>query len=194
MKFAVLAERSSRHRPWYPVIGPGVLDLQGTLAAMQAEDSPIERVPTSASRIVLAASFIHPDPSLPLGGLLELRDADDRVADVADARRLTLEVTGGSLSKAATRLAPGLYDFQVTAAEGSGGQTLGLRLTFDGAPLTWRNVPIGVDRWLAEGDPLARGGCSLATSPRPGLWPAALLLAAGQLRRRRRQTRYIATR
>jgi subtilisin family serine protease len=160
-------------------LGPGVLDLQGTLAALQAEDSPIERSPADQSRIVLAASFIRPDPRLPLNGLLELRDGRDRVADVSDPRRLGLEVSGGSLSMAPTRLGPGLFQFQVTAPEGSGGAQLELRLTFDGAPLVSRRVPIGVDRWLAEGNPLARGGCSVGTEPAPHAraWASALTLA-----------------
>lgn len=169
-------------------LGPGVLDLQGTLAALRAEDSPLERAPTSQSRIVLAASFVRPDPKLPLNGLLQLRDARDRVADVSDARRLELQVIGGSLSKAPARLGPGLYDFQVTAAEGSGGARLGLRLTFDGATLASRDVPIGVDRWLAEGNPLARGGCSIWGAPAPTpqrQWPLLIVLILAALRRPR---------
>jgi subtilisin family serine protease len=166
--------------------GPGVLDLQGTLAALAAEDSPIERAPTGVSRLVLAASFIHPDPGWPLAGLLELRDDQDRIADIADPRRLALEVTGGALSRPPARLGPGLYDFEVTAPTGSGGKRLGLKLTFDGQTLASRDVPIGVDRWLAEGEPQARGGCSLT-----GVTPAAdghwLALAAALLALRRRR-------
>ncbi|HKY34686.1 MAG TPA: S8 family serine peptidase [Polyangiaceae bacterium] len=165
--------------------GPGVLDLPRTLAALAAEDSPIDRVPTRVSRMVLAASFIHPDPGWPLTGLLELRDDQDRIADVADPRRLALQVTGGTLSKPPERLGPGLYGFEITAPEGSGGRRLGLRLTFDGETLTRRDLPIGVDRWLAEGDPLARGGCSLASAT-PKTSAYWLLLAAGLLALRRR--------
>jgi hypothetical protein len=170
-------------------LGPGVLDLRGTLAALQAEDSPIERTPADQSRIVLAASFIRPDPKLPLNGLLHLRDHRNRVADVSDSRRLGLEVSGGKLSMGPTRLGPGLFEFQVTAPEGSGGGKLGIRLTFDGTPLASRSVPIGVDRWLAEGDPLARGGCSVASAGAARLraWPSllglVLLLPLWQRRR-----------
>jgi MYXO-CTERM domain-containing protein len=60
-----------------------------------------------------------------------------------------------------------------------------LRLTFDGQTLASRDVPIGVDRWMAEGEPLARGGCSLTGRPArsTGGWP---LLAAALLVLRRR--------
>lgn len=168
-------------------VGAGALNLPGTLAALIAEDSPIERWPGAPSRIALAASFIHPDPTMPLSGLLELRDERDRVADGFDERRLALSVDGGALAQAPTRLAPGLYAFQVSAPEGSGGKQLDLRLSFDGMALDARRVPIGVDRWSAEGDALARGGCAM--TPRSGasrsLVCASALLALLGLRRRR---------
>jgi subtilisin family serine protease len=165
--------------------GPGELDLRGTLAALIAEDSPFERLPSSASRIVLAASFAHPDASQPLQGLLELRDPKDQVADGFDERRLLLAAEGGKLSKPATRVAPGLYGFEVTAPEGSGGGKLRLSLSFDGQVLTTRQVPIGTDRWLAEGTPVPHGGCQLASrTSHTGWLIAPLLLLAGWKRRR----------
>jgi hypothetical protein len=168
-------------------VGPGALDLPGTLAALIAEDSPIQRLPSAISRIVLAASFIHPDASQPLSGLLELRDADDLVADGFDERRLLLEVKGGVLSQAPSRLAPGLYGFQVTAPEGSGGEDLDLELSFDGQTLARRRVPVGVDRWVAEGEPIAQGGCAIdGHGASAGSLLGALLLAVGALRRARR--------
>jgi subtilisin family serine protease len=168
--------------------GPGELDLRGTLAALIAEESPVDRMPSSASRIVLAASFIHPDPSQPLQGLLELRDPNDLVADGFDERRLELRVQNGRLSKPAFRIGAGLYGFEVTAPEDSGGQRLDLSLSFDGEQLVSRRVPIGADRWLAEGTPVPHGGCSVgADAPRVGGWllGASLLLAS---RRRRRSS------
>jgi subtilisin family serine protease len=183
--------QAGARRPSGPIlaeqqVGPGALDLPGTLAALIAEDSPIERLPSTDSRIVLAASFIHPDATQPLSGLLELRGAGDLVADGFDERRLALHVAGGSLSRGPARLAPGLYGFQVTAPEGSGGQHLELRLSFDGVPLAVRRVPIGVDRWAAEGEPLARGGCATSGARRePWSIIAAALGATTWLRRRR---------
>ncbi|MES1186318.1 MAG: S8 family serine peptidase [Myxococcales bacterium] len=167
--------------------GPGELDLRGTLAALIAEDSPIDREPGRKSRIVLAASFAHPDASQPLQGLLELRDPQDQIADGFDERRLLLDVRGGKLSKPATRVGPGLYGFELTAPQDSGGQTMHVSLSFDGKLLATRDVPIGVDRWLAEGTPVPHGGCGLASPARSGSWLLAPLLLLIGLRRRRRR-------
>jgi subtilisin family serine protease len=172
-------------------LGPGALDLNGTLAALLAEDTPVERTPGAKSRIALAASFVHPDATQPLQGLLELRDDADAVADGFDERRLALDVEGGSVSQALARLGPGLYGFQVTAPAGSGGRELRLHARFDGQLLAGRVVPIGVDRWAAEGEPIAHGGCNLA-APAAGGWLAAALL--GALLATRRRARYIDTR
>ncbi|MDF3070000.1 MAG: hypothetical protein K0R38_5601 [Polyangiaceae bacterium] len=166
-------------------LGPGALDLNGTLAALLAEDSPIRREPARKSRIALAASFIHPGGGQPLQGLLELRDDTDQIADGFDERRLALEVDGGTLSLPPARRAPGLYGFEVTAPPGSGGQDLHLALRFDGRLLASRTVPIGVDRWAAEGEPIAHGGCSMGPVPRGAAFLASMLVAAAVLRRRR---------
>jgi subtilisin family serine protease len=174
---AILAEQQA---------GPGELDLRGTLAALIAEDSPIDRAPSRKSRIVLAASFAHPDASQPLRGLLELRDGEDQIADGFDERRLALTVRGGALSKPATRVGPGLYGFEVTAPPDSGGEQLRLSLAFDGQVLTARDVPIGVDRWVAEGTAVPHGGCQLTAPQRAHGWLAtALLVLFGWHRRRR---------
>lgn len=167
-------------------VGPGELDLLGTLAALEAQDSPLEREPGTASRIALAASFVHPDPQLGLAGLLELRDDHDRVADGFDERRLTLNASGGSLSVKPTRVAPGLYSFTAVAPEGSGGKQLVLTLAFDGKSLAQRRVPIGTDRWAAEGAAYAHGGCTASPhAPPTTSWLAALACGALLVQRRR---------
>lgn len=170
-------------------LGPGSLDLVGSLAALDAEDSPLDRVPSRMSRIAVAASFVHPDPTQPLQGLLELRDEGDRIADGFDEKRLALSVKGGALAEPPARVGPGLYSFQVRAAEGSGGERLELRLSFDGAVLVRRELPIGTDRWLAEGRAVPHGGCGFTRAPRS--WSGAWLVCGGALLFARR--RYIAT-
>jgi uncharacterized protein (TIGR03382 family) len=108
------------------------------------------------------------------------------VADGFDERRLSLSVTGGSLAQAPARLAPGLYGFQVTAPDGSGGRDLDLQLVFDGRTLARRRVPIGVDRWAAEGEPIAHGGCATTRNvSSPASLIGVLLLALVAMRRRR---------
>lgn len=174
-------------------VGPGSLDLMGALAALDAEDSPIHRLPSSNSRIVPAATYVRPDPAQALQGVLELRDASGAIADGFDERRLELAVTGGSVSQSPARVGPGLYSFAVSAPEGSGEQELTVRLLFDGATLAKRQLPIGTDRWIAEGAPVPHGGCSLSapvTGPQ-SVWLA--LLPVAWLSRRRRARRYIET-
>jgi len=134
--------------------------------------------------MALAASYVRPDPSQPLRGLLELRDGADQIADGFDERRLTLEVNGGNVSQPPSRRAPGLYGFEVTAPPGSGGREMHLALRFDGKLLASRTVPIGVDRWVAEGDPVARGGCNLGPTARGGWLIGLALMGALRLRRR----------
>jgi len=186
--------QAGAHEPAGPILseqqlGPGELDLLGTLAALDAEDSPIDRVPSAMSRVSLAASFAHPDPNQPLSGLIELRDDHDRIADGFDQRRLELEVRGASLSKPPARVAPGLYTFEITAPEGSSGRKLAAVLRFDGAVLAKREVPIGTDRWAAEGQPQAHGGCAYAGSSRGSFVSGCIaLLAMLGVRRRRRFT------
>jgi hypothetical protein len=165
-------------------VGPGALDLMGTLAALRAEDSPIRREPGSASRIALAASFVHPDATQPLSGLLELRDARDRVADGFDERRLELAVQGGSLVQSPQRVAAGLYSFQAVAPDDSGGKKLTLTLRFDGQTLAQRTVPIGTDRWAAEGGAYAHGGCGFARPDGTSRWLVVVLALAAARRRK----------
>ncbi|HVJ18412.1 MAG TPA: S8 family serine peptidase [Polyangiaceae bacterium] len=145
-------------------VGAGVLDLEGTLLAQIAENSPADRVPGSASVLALAASFARPDPTLPLWVLAELRDDDGAPADGFDPRRLALEVRGGAVAVPLTRQAPGLYQFAVAAPAGSGGGELEVSLLFDDAPIATRTIPIAVDHAVAEHGVSARGGCSVSHS------------------------------
>jgi hypothetical protein len=80
-----------------------------------------------------------------------------------------------------------LYGFELTAPQDSGGQTMRVSLSFDGKLLTARDVPIGVDRWLAEGTPVPHGGCGLASPARSRRWLLAPLLLLGLRQRRRRR-------
>jgi len=132
---------------------------------------------------------VHPDPAQPLQGLLELRDDKDRIADGFDERRLSLEASLGELTQAPTRLAPGLYGFELTAPAGSGGKSIALKLSYDGNLLGEERMPIGTDRWIAEGSPLARGGCSFGRTPRTRAGAATALLGLLLLAARRRARR-----
>jgi hypothetical protein len=172
-------------------LGAGVLDLEATLLAQIAENSPSERLPGSASALLLAASYAKPDPSAWLWVLAELRDDAGAPADGFDPRRLGVAVHGGALASPLERRAPGLHQFAVTAPEGSGGGELEVSLLFDGAPIATRSAPIAVDRTLAQHGVTARGGCTLGRTPASAAWLAslALLFTAWRSRRSRRVAR-----
>ncbi len=162
-------------------VGAGALDLEGTLDAL--ESSLGERVPGSATRLTLGASFAHPDSSWPLEGFVFVRDDAGRVADAPG--RLSLEVRGAEVARGLTRIAPGFYGFAVVAEPGTGGRTLTVALRFDGHTLVERSVPIAVDPALARSLPSARGGCAIRTHASSESWLVALALAALTLARRR---------
>jgi subtilisin family serine protease len=168
-------------------LGAGALDLIGTLAALEAEFTPLSRPPGPSSRIVLGSPLAGPDPNMELQGLLQLRDEDDGIADGFDERLLELEVIEGRLAREPERIAAGLYEFSVSAPAGSGGRTLQLRLLYDGELLSERLLPIAVDAGAAEGPIEAQGGCSAAppAASSSGSW--AFLAALVALRRRGRR-------
>lgn len=164
-------------------VGPGELDLVGTLAVMDSAKSPLETEPDAdESWIALAASYAHPDPSWPVEALLELRSAEESIVDGFDPASLVLAVEGGRVVTPLTRLAPGLWRFAAAADAGSGGGELRLALSFRGRPFLARTVPIAVDRALAEEGADARGGCSMTDR---GLHPGVFLLLSIFWARRR---------
>jgi subtilisin family serine protease len=173
-------------------VGAGGLDLLRTLEALDAGGA--ERLPGAGTRLVLAGSFVHPDPAWPLEGFLQVRDDRGHIADGFEERRLLLEVFEGSVAEPLTRVGRGLYRFQVAAPAGSGGRDLSLSVSFDGRTLAGRTLPIAVDPTLAEELPSARGGCSVAAAGESREDPFVLALVtalsvAGVGLRARRSTR-----
>jgi len=154
-------------------VGPGALDLTGTLDALEPDGA--NREPGSATRLTLGASFAHPDSSSLLEGFAILRDDGDRVADGFDAPRLSLDVRGAAIVRGLSRVTAGLFSFSIAAPPGSGGRTLSIALRFDGRTLAERSVPIAVDPNLASTRPSGRGGCALMERREPT--PAVLLVA-----------------
>lgn len=168
-------------------IGPGALDLEGALTVASAGDSPALRVPTGKSWLTIGQSYAHPDPKWPLNCFVDLRDAAGNIADGFDPSRLHLSADNAAVSEPLTRIASGFYRFALSAPAGSGGQDLHFEIAFDGHVILAKDVPIAVDRWVAEDGVSARGGCSVSavgTRPAWGSW-AALAVAGALLRRRR---------
>ncbi len=147
-------------------LGPGILDLMGTLSILESEQSPLVGAPTSEeSWLTLASSFARPDPSWEIEGILQLRKQEGVIVDGFDPARLKLSVAGGALRTPLTRVAPGYWRFTLAAPSGSGGQRISLTVRFDNQVLLQQQVPIAVDPGALNGGARAQGGCqSSATS------------------------------
>ncbi len=173
--------------------GAGRLDVARSLAALSGDEALDREPDRAASRVLLADDFARPGGGERLGGLLQLRTATGDLADGARPPRLTLAVRNGQLVEPLTRRAPGSYAFVVQASPGTGGRTLAVEASLDGAPFTATTVPIAVDRHLASGLAAARGGCAVGSSGGRGGGLVALGVAGVTLtaiaRRRRRGTR-----
>jgi subtilisin family serine protease len=155
-------------------VGPGALDLEGTLDALESNGS--DRAPGRATRLTLGASFAHPDSSWPLEGFVLVRDDSDSVADGFNPSLLTLDVRGADVVRPLARVSAGLFSFAVAAEPGTGGRTLTIALRFDGQKLVEKTVPIAVDPALAAARPSARGGCAMHRETNPWSWGVALAL------------------
>jgi subtilisin family serine protease len=166
-------------------VGPGALDLQKTLDAFHPNAGV--RQPGEGTRLVLGASFAHPDPTWPLEGLALVRGDSGRIADVAPSR-LSLVVDGAEIVRPLTRTAPGLFAFALAAPAGSGGRTLSVALRVDGRTLVERRVPIAVDPALVGAHLSARGGCAMASNGRSPFASFLAGLAALLVVRRQRAT------
>lgn len=181
-------------------LGPGALDVEGALMAYEQSGKPSLVVPDpESSWMTLSDSYARPDPDWPVTGTVELRAKDGGLVDGFEPSRLKLLVDNGLVRKELHRVAPGLWQFQVAGAEGTGQSAMRIEVRFDGEvvgsehpTLSGRRVlPIGVDRWLATGELEARGGCAVAVGDGAGRsgWEATwlgVLLAGGWVRRFRR--------
>jgi subtilisin family serine protease len=173
-------------------LGVGALDIAGSFRVATAGDSPALRVPGAQSWLALSESYVHPDPNWQVVGFLELRDDSGNVADGFLEERLRLSVEGAVFSEQFQRLAPGFYGFSVAAKEGSGGGMVHIRASFDGQIIATRDLPIAVDRSVAESGVSLRGGCAAARALTPAnaegsIWGAAALVLTFAYRRRARR-------
>ena len=166
-------------------LGPGALDVTGALSALEAGDTTAVREPSIAkSWLALASSFIPPDPDWPLSGSVLVRDENGAPADNFGFERLRLEAGPALIKDPLHRVGPGLFRFAIAAPAESGGQRLRVRVLLDDRVLAERELPIAVDRTLANGSVDARGGCSIATGA--GAASALWIISVALLLRRRR--------
>jgi hypothetical protein len=176
--------------------GPGELDVQGSLDALdQMKDPKLVLPSAAASWITLSADELTADGSTPLTAIIELRTAGGtHRADLFSASRLApvVKLDGSMLSQLPPlqRRAPGVWVFTLSPPPGFGGHTLTLGATFDGEPIvTPKSVAIATDVWTANYPSSVSGSCSVSTRHEGGAgmagWPWSAALLAWALRRRR---------
>jgi subtilisin family serine protease len=181
-------------------VGAGVLDVAGTMDALDARTTPtLREVDPQKSWMGLSTSYARPDPTWALAGNVLLRTADGAVADGFDVARLGLAMSGPVVvRKGLGRVGAGLFAFELAGADDGGQQDIVIDATYDGrsigpGPGRWdghRVVPVGADYWIAHGAPSAMGGCRAAPgAPRGGLLSGALAFVAVALSRLRRSSR-----
>lgn len=145
-------------------VGPGSLDLRGSLQALDEVASPRGLAPDPArSWIHASAGFVRPDGATPLVVTLLLRATDGGPATGADVRKVSVVVVNGTVTRPAAPLpglgAAGVMRLEVVAPPGVGGQVLELSVAYDGVEVGRRSLPIGPDVWAARGAPVPKGGC-----------------------------------
>lgn len=189
-RIAELLQAGARHPaglvPYDYQMGPGELDLRGTLQVLEQQSGAALEPDPARSYYVLSSPYARPDPDWPVQGTVELRRADGSAAASADGAELALVVQGGTVRQRPTHVRAGLWRFEVGAPRRSGGGSVRVDVRYRGVSLGERVLPIAVDAWAATGDvqPLG-GGCSVGAargSPGPR-WPLTALVLAALLAR-----------
>lgn len=192
--------QASARRPTGPVpygsqIGAGALDLRHALDVLEEDDGTSGTPPdVDASFWYLSSESARPDPSWTLTGTVQLRHADGSIASGLGGDLLTVEVDGGLLVRPALKVDHGLFQFAVAAARGTGGNTMRVRVYYDGELIGSQAVlPIAIDEWAADGDPSAAGGLDCTASPArshgSSTWVGLALAGLAVCRTRRRARR-----
>ncbi|WP_437970395.1 S8 family serine peptidase [Sorangium sp. So ce260] len=175
-------------------LGPGVLDLEGARLALEAAETGDTAPALDRSWYVLSSAYARPDPSWPVWGTIELRRADGAPVRVP-AEKLSVELRGGVMHTPLREVRRGLWQFAFAAPRGSGGAELAVDVLYDGVSLGARELPVGSDVWMANGELEATSGaCTCAAagadrgppSSRVAFGLASALAAALAARRRRR--------
>lgn len=179
-------------------LGPGELDIEGARLALPDLLDGNEAPAIETSWYVLSSAYARADPSWPVTGTIELRNADGSVARGIDGTDLALSVSGGMVLEPITRVRQGMWRFSVAAPRGSAGSTMKIDVLYDGVSIGAgglpRELPIGTDAWTANGEVRATGGaCSCTAAGSSGATASGYLagglataLLAGRRRRRRR--------
>jgi subtilisin family serine protease len=166
--------------------GAGTLDVAGSVqVAAAAPRGRDERPSGEQSRLSVASDHAVADASRALAGLLWLKDASGAPFD-ADAERVRLVLRGAQLRSDLSRIAPGAYEFAVSAAPPSP-ERMSIEAFVDGDRLLALELPIDGGASAASGG----SGCGLAPRRRLRFSDAlaGLTLALGFRARRRLRAR-----
>jgi subtilisin family serine protease len=168
-------------------LGAGALDLEGVLDVEHVLDTPARREPSrDTSWMTIAESYAHPDSNWWVPAILQLRDAEGRIADGTDPDALGLEIDHGRTLEGIVRVAPGFFRFAVYADADTGGDTMRVAVTYRGNVLVEKDLPIAVDVNVAREGFSARGGCAVASGAVQGSPLGAGMLAITAVLGRRR--------
>jgi subtilisin family serine protease len=195
------AELPMGHVPYDYQLGPGELDLDGALQALAVEQASSLAPDLGRSWYTLSSAYARSDPTWPIWGTVELRRADGTLASGLDGSKLAVDVLGGALIAPPTKVRDGLFRFAVAGPVGGNGTSMTVDVTYAGASMGTRTLPIGNDYWQEMGTIEAVGeqcgvtagaGSGGGGSPRTAAAGSAallvLLLGATRARRKRRAT------
>ena len=194
------ARRPIGHVPYDYQLGPGVLDLEGALQALEDDES--KEVPSAPdlakSWYTLSGSYVQPDAAFPVWGTIELRRADGSLASGLDGKLLSVTVKNGELVRPVVKVRHGLFRFAVVGAAGRVGESVTVEVLYGDGSLGARTLPIGTDVWTADGVIDAVGGCAIDGAPAQTGCASGLVVACGLglvlARRRYRARKSIARR
>jgi subtilisin family serine protease len=141
--------------------GAGTLDVAASVRAASAlPRGSDERPSIEHSRLSVASEHAVADATRTLSVLLWLKDASGDAFD-ADSERVRVVLRGGELRAGPARIAPGTYEFAVSAAPPSP-ERLSIEVLVDAQPLLALELPIEGGAVAGAAD---EGGCSLGARP-----------------------------
>ena len=99
--------------------GPGLLDVNGALAAQANDPTPSGAIDPSSCWLSVATVLVHPADNWPTKGALHLRDSQNLPITI-DPSRIDMEFSPGFLVGDINAEGYGYYTFDFTAGDGAG--------------------------------------------------------------------------